>query len=265
MRKLSRTSPFHQGEREIQTRLGVREQLEDIGRRFIRCYMPEEHRTFYAQLPFLLIGSVDKLGCPWASVLVGRPGFVDSPTPDRLKIDTRLINGDPLKDNLSLGMQAGLLGIEYESRRRNRLSGKLTAVDDSGFEITIDQVFGNCPQYIQSRSLELLPGIDTIGEIRSAQTVKRLDDQASAIISKADNFYIATHYSEESEDVSHGTDMSHRGGKPGFVRIEDDQTLTFPDFTGNNHFNTIGNILMNPLAGLLSHLQNPSKRVELVV
>ena len=40
------SSPFHRGEREIQTRLGVREQTEDIGHRFIRTYMPEEHRAF---------------------------------------------------------------------------------------------------------------------------------------------------------------------------------------------------------------------------
>ncbi|MEN8133332.1 MAG: pyridoxamine 5'-phosphate oxidase family protein, partial [Pseudomonadota bacterium] len=214
-------------------------------------YMPDEHRAFYAQLPFLLIGSVDTAGRPWASVLVGRPGFVHSSTPDKLEIDTRLIYGDPLKDNLSIGTQVGLLGIEYESRRRNRMTGKLTAISDGGFEIKIDQTFGNCPQYIQSRSFEFLPEVDTIGEQRSIQALNRLDDRASEIISIADNFYIATHYSEDPENHSHGTDASHRGGKPGFVRIEDDQTLTFPDFTGNNHFNTIGNIMMNPLAGLL--------------
>ncbi len=245
------SSPFHRGEREIQTRLGARDQVEGIGRRFIRNYMPDEHRAFYAKLPFLLIGSVDKAGRPWASVLVGRPGFVHSPTPDRLMIDTQLIYGDPLKVNVSPGMQVGLLGIEYESRRRNRLTGKLTTISNSGFEIKIDQAFGNCPQYIQSRNFEFLPEIDTIGEARSIQASTRLDDRASEIISKADNFYIATHYSEDPEDASHGTDISHRGGKPGFVRIDDYQTLTFPDFTGNNHFNTIGNIMMNPLAGVL--------------
>ena len=51
--------------------------------------------------------------------------------------------------------------------------------------------------------------------------------------------------------MTHGVDVSHRGGKPGFVRIDDDKTLTFPDFSGNYHFNTMGNILLNPLAGLL--------------
>lgn len=48
-----------------------------------------------------------------------------------------------------------------------------------------------------------------------------------------------------------GADASHRGGRPGFVRVEDDRTLIFPDFTGNFHFNTVGNILLNPNAGFL--------------
>ena len=166
-----KSSPFHKGEREIQERLGVREQLEEVGKRFIRGFMPGEHRAFYARLPFLLIGSVDNRGRPWASVLVGRPGFVHSTTPNRLKINTRLIDGDPLKDGLSPGAQLGLLGIEYESRRRNRMSGKFVAVEDGAIVIEIDQAFGNCPQYIQSRALELLPEIDTIGEMRPIQAL----------------------------------------------------------------------------------------------
>jgi hypothetical protein len=46
-------------------------------------------------------------------------------------------------------------------------------------------------------------------------------------------------------------DVSHRGGKPGFVHVNDDGTLTVPDFSGNKFFNTIGNLLVNPRAGLL--------------
>ncbi|VAV92349.1 probable iron-sulfur binding protein YPO1417, partial [hydrothermal vent metagenome] len=37
----------------------------------------------------------------------------------------------------------------------------------------------------------------------------------------------------------------------GFVRVVDERTLSFPDYSGNNHFNTLGNILLNPKAGLL--------------
>jgi len=57
-----------------------------------------------------------------------------------------------------------------------------------------------------------------------------LDDRAKEIIKNADHFYIATHYPGDDKNVTHGADVSHRGGKPGFVHIDDDQTLTFPDF-----------------------------------
>nr|WP_231865084.1 pyridoxamine 5'-phosphate oxidase family protein [Sorangium cellulosum] len=51
-----------------------------------------------------------------------------------------------------------------------------------------------------------------------------------------------------------GADVSHRGSKPGFVRVteEDGRTvLTSPDFTGNFGFNTLGNLALNPRAGVL--------------
>ncbi len=48
-----------------------------------------------------------------------------------------------------------------------------------------------------------------------------------------------------------GVDVSHRGGKPGFVRVDDARTLSAPDFIGNFFFNTLGNLTLNPRAGLL--------------
>ncbi len=244
-------SPFHEGEREIQTRLDVRDQLEDMGQRFIRGYMPDEHREFYEQLSYLLIGSVDESGRPWASVLVGRSGFVRTLDEYTLSVDAARIHGDPLNQNLALGAQVGILGLDYLARRRNRLTGKITAFDAGGLTLKVDQSFGNCPQYIQARKAELLDGIDIPGERRPQRSMARLDDRAQAIVAKADHFFIATHYMGEEENVAHGTDVSHRGGRPGFVRIDDDQTLTFPDFSGNFHFNTLGNIALNPRAGLL--------------
>ena len=244
-------SPFHSGEQEVQARLGVRDSVEAIGQRFIRGYLTGEHKAFYSQLPFVLIGAVDNAGRPWATILMGRPGFVESPDSQTLKINTRLVFGDPLTGHLSEGTDVGLLGIEYHSRRRNRMTGKVTEISDHSIIVKIDQTFGNCPQYIQSRDFELLPEIETVGEALSTTPVKRLDDRAQKIIAGADHFYIATHYSENEGDDAHGADVSHRGGKPGFVRIENDRTLIFPDFVGNSHFNTIGNILLNPRAGFL--------------
>ena len=165
--------------------------------------MPGEHRQFYAQLPFLLLGSVDRSGRPWASVLVGRPGFAHSPGPRTLEIDTPMIFGDPLADNLAPGAQLGILGIEYQSRRRNRMNGEITSVSEAGMTISIKQAFGNCPKYIQARSFEFLPGVDSIGEPQPRRSLTSLDGRAREIIADADNFYIVTHYSEDSGKVSH--------------------------------------------------------------
>jgi len=251
MNQLSTLSPFHRGEHEVQTRVGVRDSSEHIGQRFIRDYLPGEHKAFFTQLPFVLVGAIDADGRPWASILMGRPGFIDASDAHTLKINARQVFGDPLAGILVKGTDLGLLGIEFETRRRNRLSGKVTEFDDQTITLEINQTFGNCPQYIQSRDYELLPEIDAIGQPLPTQKIKKIGNRAQEIIRTADNFYIATHFSENEIDASQGADVSHRGGKPGFVRIENDRTLTIPDFAGNNHFNTIGNIVVNPRAGLL--------------
>jgi len=61
----------------------------------------------------------------------------------------------------------------------------------------------------------------------------------------------ATAYQDKSAGAARGVDVSHRGGKPGFVRLNGEDTLTVPDFSGNCHFNTFGNLELNPRAGLL--------------
>ena len=244
-------SPFHQGEQEIQTRLGVRETIENVGQRFIRDHMPDEHRQFYEQLPMLIVGSVDDSGRPWASAIFGRPGFLGTPDARSLDVHTRPVFGDPLENNLTSGAQLGVLGIDLAARGRNRMNGHVSSINADHFKITVGQSFGNCPQYIQARDYEFLPAVDHPGEPRTVHRMQNFDERVREIISAADNFYIATHLAGDPDDQAFGTDVSHRGGKPGFVRIDDDKTLTFPDFSGNYHFNTMGNILLNPRAGLL--------------
>ena len=248
-RKLE-ASPFHRGEQAVQARLGVRDKLEGFGRRVIRDYMPEQHREFFGMLPFLIVGTVDAEGWPWASILAVPQGHISSPDPWHLRIAARPLVGDPLQATLKAGADIGVLGIQLESRRRNRLTGTIAAVTAEGFEIAVRQSFGNCPQYIQTRAVRYDPDHD-IGRVRPPQRSAKLGDAARQLIERSDTLSIATAYSDGSEEPSTGADVSHRGGMPGFVRIEDDRTLTFPDYSGNLHFNTIGNILLNPKAGLL--------------
>jgi hypothetical protein len=243
-------SPFHAGERGVQTRLGIRDRVEGIGRRFIRDYLPEQHRAFFAMLPFLLIGSVDRLGRPWASILAGPTGFISSPDPRRLVISARPPFGDPLSDSLSTGAQVGLLGLQPETRRRNRVTGRVSARTAQGFEIEVGQTFGNCPQYIQTRSVTHVVSGGGDDRARPFHAFACPDTDSRALIERADTFFIAT-AALSGDDRTLGADVSHRGGKPGFVGFEDASTLVFPDYSGNLHFNTIGNIALDPRAGLL--------------
>jgi predicted pyridoxine 5'-phosphate oxidase superfamily flavin-nucleotide-binding protein len=44
--------------------------------------------------------------------------------------------------------------------------------------------------------------------------------------------------------------IQHRGGPPGFLRVLDDRTIAFVDFTGNRQYITQGNLAENPKAHL---------------
>lgn len=241
--------PWHEGERALQARAGVAERLAEIGPRIMRDFMPDQHRMFFAQLPFLIAGSLDETGQPWASVLAARPGFAHSPDAHHLRIDALAGAGDPLSSALVAGAPIGLLGIEPHTRRRNRMNGLVSEVDARGFTVEVRQSFGNCPRYIQAREPSYVDGGRSASE---ARRMDRLDAAARRIIDKADTFFIATaHPAAGDGDASHGIDVSHRGGRPGFVRVSGDAALSAPDFNGNTFFNTLGNIAMNPRAGLL--------------
>ncbi len=251
MATIETPSPFHRGELAIQERLGVREKVHSYAPRFIRDHLPDQHREFYAQLPQLIVGSVDERGRPWASVLVGRPGFISSPDPRTLTLSTRPLYGDPLNDNLKAAAPLGFLGIEFVTRRRNRINGKISKLSDDEFQVTVDQTFGNCPQYIQARGFKVVDAVDSPETEHPLERSSKLSKAARTAIENADTFFIASMFSEDAGDRRHGVDVSHRGGKPGFVRVVDERTLIFPDFAGNFHFNTLGNIALYPTAGLV--------------
>lgn len=242
-------SPWHDGERAIQQRVGVAERMEAFGRKVIRSFMPDQHRAFYAQLPFLLAGAVDDAGRPWATVIEGTPGFMHSPDPRTLVIGARRAGDDPALAGLTAGAAIGLLGIELHTRRRNRLNGTVSALTDDGFAVRVGHAFGNCPQYIQTRGFEFTrpPGIP---HAEIAERLSGLDAKATATIAAADTFFVASYADVGGDPAQRQIDVSHRGGKAGFVRVAGN-TLTIPDFAGNLHFNTLGNLLSNPCAGLL--------------
>jgi predicted pyridoxine 5'-phosphate oxidase superfamily flavin-nucleotide-binding protein len=239
---------FHAGEEALQARVGVQAQMAQIGPRVMRDHMPDQHRDFFGLLPFVVVGSVDDQGQPWASVLAGAPGFMRSPDPTHLHIRAQALPHDPLHHTLREGAPLGLLGMQPHTRRRNRMNGT-THLQDDGLVVEVGQSFGNCPKYIQAREPAWTPDV---AAGRVVHQEPGLDDASRELIRAADTFFIATAHPEAAAGSvpRHGVDVSHRGGAPGFVKVEG-QRLTVPDFVGNQFFNTLGNITVHPLAGLL--------------
>jgi uncharacterized protein len=240
-------SPFHPAELALQERFGRRKMLATPARRFIRDHLVQQHRDFFQQLPFVVVGSVDAAGQPWASIVSGEPGFAHSPDPHHLRVAVMPHPDDPLTADLAEGSPVALLGIELANRRRNRLNGMVSALDADSWTVAVAQSYGNCPQYIQSRDLHSVDRAAQAPAIKGKQL--SADDQS--LIARADTFFIASSNPHREDGESFGADISHRGGRPGFVRIDDDHTLTAPDYMGNFFFNTIGNLQVNPRAGLL--------------
>jgi uncharacterized protein len=248
-------SPFHAGEQALQERIGVRSRMELAGRRAIRDFMPDQHRELFEKLPWALIGSLDAQGRPWASAIVGYPGFMSTPDAQTLRIAGTLAFGDPLRAQVAVGASVGLLGIELETRRRNRMNGTITQVDREGFAVHVQQSFGNCAQYIQARTPHFVAEPESIAIERPVQREgSTLSAAATKLVRRADTFFIATRSDHIGKDSSQGVDISHRGGKPGFVRVTEDSNgtvFTVPDFRGNMMFNTFGNLQLDPRAGLI--------------
>jgi uncharacterized protein len=109
--------------------------------------------------------------------------------------------------------------------------------------VRVDQSFGNCPQYIHRRAVDthafaIAPSV----RVRRATS---LDVTDRAMITASDTFFLATTH------PARGSDASHRGGPSGFVRVDSPRGLWWPDYPGNNMFNSFGNLAVDDAAALL--------------
>lgn len=239
---------FHSGEVYIQQQFAMAESMATVGEKVIRDFMPGQHRDFFASLPFVLVGSVDQELQPVASILTGVPGFISTPDEKSMRIGAQPLLFDPLGENLQLNSPLAILGIQPHTKRRNRMNGWVIEKSDKDFLLEVQQSFGNCPKYIVER--ELIYSADD-SEMRMHEAT-RLSLVQMNLIAAADTFFIASSHphalNPQSPDQS--VDISHRGGLPGFIHVTE-TTLRFPDFQGNYFFNSLGNLHLNPKAGLL--------------
>ncbi len=226
--------PWHEGETAARRRAGAA-QISPV----IRRVMTAQLQAFFATLPLVFIAGIDARGRPAASLLRGEPGFIRCPDGERMEVVATLPAGDPLRQALRPDAPFGLIGLDFAARRRNRANGRVAAAEEGKYTLAVGEAFGNCPKYIFPR--QIFPRRNTTAAWGPDQA---LDAPAQKMIARADVFFIATHGPD-------GVDISHRGGKPGFVRIAPDGALQIEDYRGNTYFNTFGNLLHDPTAALL--------------
>lgn len=134
----------------------------------------------------------------------------------------------------------GTLALDPRTRRRMRLNGR-SRPTPGGLAVEADQVFANCPKYLQKRSLHAGRREEGPGEPRRGT---RLTAGQRDFAAASDTFFLATVH-------AHGADAGHRGGNPGFVRVTSPTTLEWDDYPGNAMFLSLGNLHTDPRAGLL--------------
>ncbi|MET7988200.1 pyridoxamine 5'-phosphate oxidase family protein [Streptomyces sp. NPDC005281] len=256
---------YHSGSRAIQDRVGVRDLADHVGRAVGQGIRPVA--AAFLELQSMLIAAAaapeggtesSRLagsgggsrpdrgvgpggGRVWASLLTGKPGFVRATGVRQISVVGGLPAGDPLTAALATpGTAVGTIALDPRTRRRMRLNGRIRPTP-RGFAVEADQVFANCPKYLQKRQTYETVAGRTAGAQRHGT---ELTPSQREFVEAADTFFIATVH-------PHGADASHRGGNPGFVHVDSPGELSWLDYPGNAMFLSLGNLTADPRAGLL--------------
>ncbi|POH62301.1 pyridoxamine 5'-phosphate oxidase [Cryobacterium zongtaii] len=230
---------FHAGELAVQRRAGVEQNAARLSCMLDPAALTGGIAGFLSDRTFLVISGRDRASRLWTSALTGPPGFLKAQSDTTVAVRAVFPAGDPLH-RLPTGQKIGIVTIEFATRRRVRINGTLSVSDV--LLIEVEQAYANCPQYIQQRLLAR-DRSGALGSVRVRHgSTLSADDRG--LIRAADTFFLGTANPER------GVDASHRGGPSGFVRV-DERGLWWPDYKGNNLFNSFGNIAVNPEASLL--------------
>ncbi|GAA5192582.1 pyridoxamine 5'-phosphate oxidase family protein [Rugosimonospora acidiphila] len=234
-------SGFHEGELAIQARARVVEEASRLAGMLDNAELSGGFRRFLAEKEFAAVTARDPGGRLWISPLFAHPGFLDT-RDGILQIHAVPRPGDPLAA-LRKDQPVGLVVMDFATRRRVRINGVLVGVGADSLRIEVEQAYGNCPQYIQQRQIRHIPqpGSEPGGSATPAATPA---DTQVRLIQRSDTFFLGTAH------PTRGADASHRGGRPGFVRTFDGD-IWWPDYPGNNMFNSLGNLAVNDEAALL--------------
>ncbi|MEU8923551.1 pyridoxamine 5'-phosphate oxidase family protein [Kitasatospora sp. NPDC048545] len=235
------STPYHAGERAAQARAGRTERADHAGRS-IRGTVPAVAARFLTERRMLVVGAADPDGRVWATQLAGPAGFLRAPDERTVSVAARPAGDDPLAGALARPAKVGTIALDPAGRRRMRLNGDAVPDGRGGLLISADEVVSNCPKYIQRRTPLDRPAA---GPPRAVAAGPRLTTAQRLTAATADTFFVAT------TGPGGSVDASHRGGFPGFLEAVAPDRLRWPEYPGNSMFMTLGNLELDPRAGLL--------------
>ena len=235
---------FHKGELALQKKYKAYHP-PGLVKRLLKDHIIDQLIPFIEQQTTVIISSTDEAKNIWTSMLIGQKDFIKVVSPKHVTIDLEKVQSnqnDILFSNIISQNNVGLLFIDTASRTRYRMNASAEIIDHK-IEFHISEAYPNCPKYIQQRIL-------TVNEESSIQENNQtkgttLTEKQRQWIKTADTFFLGSVNNKDNMDAS------HRGGPKGFIELLENDTLKIPDYIGNNLFNTLGNFLQCPKAGLL--------------
>lgn len=260
-------SVFHPGELHVQRTAGTRGVANELGAFLgtsvdVHSGVPALFgKLRYAWLSFLLPDEQTS-HTQYISVLpvFGHPGFISlqSDTHLLIRLDAafrktykHLSDILPSEANSSSRstelLWMSFIAIDLSTRRRYRTNGIVKHFDraTNTLHVSIKEAFPNCPKYINIRTITPSTQCFSPNLVTTFTASVTLTNEDCATIRNADTFFLGTYY------AARGTDINHRGGKPGFLRVTDDCcTVWWPDYRGNGMFQSIGNLHCDDRAGL---------------
>lgn len=237
---------MHSGELFLHQALGVPPELSARMPTWPDTAMDADRQLFFTTLPYLGLGTLDASGRPWVTCFVGTIEC----EPNRMRLRPRFwSDADPVLAALAtvaadrqVRPWAGV-GVDFASRRRNKVEGVAAAAAGSRtLELVVQKTMGNCPKYIQLRTL--VPHTPTPVVVRARGA---LTPDAKALVHRCDTLFITSVHK-----ATLSMDTNHRGGPTGFCRVtESGAQIVLPDFSGNRIFSSLGNIVSDGVAGLV--------------
>jgi len=234
---------FHAGEVEVHAEWGISTEAyeQQSKQMMLPVINPQEHE-FISKLTFSFAATVDSAGRPWASPLLAGVGpLFDITGPTTMTIASQHGDGDSFFDNLESTGELGVLFFNTATRRRAKSMGRGTQTASGKVDYEMTRLFGICPKYIFERHHT----VSTDAVTTTPESRRGLDEADGVQLRASDTVFFASH-------SSHGADVTHRGGSPGFIRTLDSNTIEIPDYAGNGMFNTLGNLRLDDRLALPS-------------